>query len=214
MDSYTPNKVGGLCLIIGPALATLIYILSEFLFSTGAGLSPADFSGRADAIANALAYERLILLVIPVALVCAFNGLRVVQGMCKADGVGDGLTGLGLIMFLFNVIVIVVAIGAFQAFAWVGANGDIAAMLGGVQTMGGLIGSVGVMLFALGLSTRSEFNKIFSLVIAILFGISAITSVIGMNDTSSWEIISAYWGLTYIAISAYSIHLGLVIRKK
>ena len=77
---------------------------------------------------------------------CAFNGLRVVQGMCKADGVGDGLTGLGLIMFLFNVIVIVVAIGAFQAFAWVGANGDIAAMLGGVQTMGGLIGSVGVCL--------------------------------------------------------------------
>ena len=84
----------------------------------------------------------------------------------------------------------------------------------GLQTMGGLIGSVGVMLFALGLSTRSEFNKIFSLVIAILFGISAITSVIAMNDTSSWEIISAYWGLTYIAISAYSIHLGLVIRKK
>ena len=70
------------------------------------------------------------------------------------------------------------------------------------------------MFFALGLSTRGEFNKIFSLIIAILFAISAVAGVVAMNDTSSWEIISAYWGLTYIAISAYSIHIGLVIIKK
>ena len=214
MDSYTPNKVGGLCLIIGPALATIIYILSEMLFSTGAGLSPADFGGRANAAANALAYERLILLVIPVALVCAYHGLRVVHGMCKADGVGDGFTGLGSTLFLFNIISIVLAIGALQASAWVGGNSDIFAMLGGVQTMGGLVGAVGIMFFALGLSTRGEFNKIFSLIIAILFAISAVAGVVAMNDTSSWEIISAYWGLTYIAISAYSIHIGLVIIKK
>jgi len=214
MESYTSNKVGGLCLIIGPALATVVYILSEFVFPTLGGLSPSDFSGRANAAANALAYERLLLLIIPVALVCAWNGLKVVQGMCKADGVGDGLTGLGVNLFFFNIISIFVAIGAFQAFAWVGPNADIATMVGGVQTLGALLGSIGVALFALGLSTRPEFNKIFSLVIAALFAISAVTAVIGMNDTSSWQIISAYWGLTYIAISAWSIHLGLVIKNK
>jgi hypothetical protein len=214
MNSYTANKVGGLCLIIGPALATLMYILSTFVFSTGAGIDPSDFQGLANAGASAPAYERLLILLIPLALFCALNGFAVLQSICKADGNGDGLTRLGLILSATNFLGIFIAVGATQAAAWVGPNADLVAMTNAITTVGGFIGSIGIALFALGISTRQEFNKMLSLIVAALFAISAIVTLVAITDTSLWQMAGAYFGLTYIVISAWSIHLGLVIRNQ
>jgi heme/copper-type cytochrome/quinol oxidase subunit 4 len=73
-----------------------------------------------------------------------------------------------------------------------------------------MIGAVGIMLIALAISARDDFNKIFAHVIALVFLIVAILSIIGMVDNTedTWNLVNGLFGISYIIISIWSITHG------
>ena len=79
-----------------------------------------------------------------------------------------------------------------------------------------MIGAVGIMLIALAISSRDELNKIFAYVIALVFLIVAILSIIGMVDKTedTWVLINSLFGISYIIISIWSITIGLNLLKR
>ena len=131
---------------------------------------------------------------------------------------GEALFKLGMPMFAINVFATVIGFGGlWQAQAWGGSPGtDIAAIAQGISFYAGMIGAIGVMFIALALSTRDEFNTIFAYIVALVFLIVAILSIVGMANFTedTLTIVNMLFGIGYIIISIWSITLGLNMLKR
>ena len=121
-------------------------------------------------------------------------------------------------MFAINVVATVIALGGLsQAQSWVGSSGtNIAAIAQGISLYSSLIGAIGIVLIALAISTRDEFNTLFAYVIAIVFIVVAILSIVGMANFNedTWKLVNALFGISYIIISLWSITIGLNMLKR
>ena len=217
MGNISELKLGGICLAVGPAMATTLFIVF-FLILGDMDLDLTDFGAVAGDIASAHVIERLLLLLVPIGLIMAYYGLTVIHGTIGKGENGEALFKLGMPMFAINVFATVIGFGGlWQAQAWVGSSGtDIAAIAQGISLYSGMIGAIGVMLIALALSTRDEFNTIFAYIVALVFLIVAILSIVGMANFTedTWKIVNMLFGIGYIIISIWSITLGLNMLKR
>ena len=217
MGNISELKLGGICLAVGPAMATALFIVF-FLILGDMDLDLTDFGAVAGDIASAHVIERLLLLLVPLVLIMAYYGLTVIHGTIGKGENGEALFKLGMPMFAINVFATVIGFGGlWQAQAWVGSSGtDIAAIAQGISLYSGMIGAIGVMLIALALSTRDEFNTIFAYIVALVFLIVAILSIVGMANFTedTWKIVNMLFGIGYIIISVWSITLGLNMLKR
>ena len=215
MGNISELKLGGICLAIGPAMATALFIIF-FLILGDWDIDPTSFSDVAADIGSASTLEQLLLFLPPIGLILAYYGMTVIQGTIGKGENGEALFKLGLPMFGVNVVATVIAFGAmWQLQHWTG-DGTFAAMAQGISLYAGMIGAVGIMLIALAISSRDEFNKIFAYVIALVFLIVAILSIIGMVDKTedTWVLINLLFGISYIIISIWSITIGLNLLKR
>ena len=91
-----------------------------------------------------------------------------------------------------------------------------AAIAQGISLYSSLIGAIGIVLIALAISTRDEFNTLFAYVIAIVFIVVAILSIVGMANFNedTWKLVNALFGISYIIISLWSITIGLNMLKR
>ena len=217
MGNISELKLGGICLAIGPAMATAIFIIF-FLILGDSNIDITDFSAVSKDVSSAPVIEQLLLFLPPIGLIMAYYGMTVIQGTIGKGETGEALFKLGLPMFGINVITAVITIGGmWQAQAWVGASGtNIAAIAQGISLYSGMIGAIGIVLISLALSTRDEFNNLFAYVIAFVFLVVAILSIIGMTNFTedTWKIVNALFGISYIIISLWSIYLGLNMWKR
>ena len=217
MGNISELKLGGICLAVGPAMATALFIVF-FLILGDMDLDLTDFGAVAGDIASAHVIERLLLLLVPIGLIMAYYGLTVIHGTIGKGENGEALFKLGMPMFAINVFATVIGFGGlWQAQAWVGSSGtDIAAIAQGISFYSGMIGAIGVMLIALALSTRDEFNTIFAYIVALVFLIVAILSIVGMANFTedTLKIVNMLFGIGYIIISIWSITLGLNMLKR
>ena len=217
MGNISELKLGGICLAVGPALATALFIIF-FLILGDSNINITDFSAVSSDISSAPVIEQLLLFLPPIGLIMAYYGITVIQGTIGKGENGEALFKLGLPMFGINVIATVIAVGGlWQAQAWVGASGtNIAAIAQGISLYSGMIGAIGIVLISLAISTRDEFNNLFAYVIAIVFLIVAILSIIGMTNFTedTWNLVNALFGISYIIISLWSIYLGLNMWKR
>ena len=215
MGNISELKLGGICLAIGPAMATALFIIF-FLILGDTDLDPTAFDAVASDIVGAGTLEQLLLFLPPIGLIMAYYGLTVIQGTIGKGENGEALFKLGMPMFAINVVATVIALGAmWQIQHWTG-NGTAAALAQGISLYAGMIGAVGIMLIALAISARDDFNKIFAYVIALVFLIVAILSIIGMVDNTedTWNLVNGLFGISYIIISIWSITLGLNLLKR
>ena len=215
MGNISELKLGGICLAIGPAMATALFIIF-FLILGDWDIDPTSFSDVAADIGSASTLEQLLLFLPPIGLILAYYGMTVIQGTIGKGENGEALFKLGLPMFGVYVVATVIAFGAmWQLQHWTG-DGTFAAMAQGISLYAGMIGAVGIMLIALAISSRDEFNKIFAYVIALVFLIVAILSIIGMVDKTedTWVLINSLFGISYIIISIWSITIGLNLLKR
>ena len=177
-----------------------------------------DFGAVAGDISSAHVIEQLLLFLVPIGLIMAYYGLTVIHGTIGKGENGEALFKLGMPMFAINVFATVIGFGGlWQAQAWVGSSGtDIAAIAQGISLYSGMIGAIGVMLIALALSTRDEFNTIFAYIVALVFLIVAILSIVGMANFTedTWKIVNMLFGIGYIIISIWGITLGLNMLKR
>jgi len=217
MGNISELKLGGICLAVGPAMATALFIVF-FLILGDMDLDLTDFGAVAGDIASAHVIERLLLLLVPIGLIMAYYGLTVIHGTIGKGENGEALFKLGMPMFAINVFATVIGFGGlWQAQAWVGSSGtDIAAIAQGISFYAGMIGAIGVMFIALALSTRDEFNTIFAYIVALVFLIVAILSIVGMANFTedTLKIVNMLFGIGYIIISIWSITLGLNMLKR
>ena len=217
MGNISELKLGGICLAIGPAMATALFIIF-FLILGDTDLDPTAFDAVAADIVSAGTLEQLLLFLPPIGLIMAYYGLTVIQGTIGKGDNGEALFKLGMPMFAINVVATVIALGAmWQIQHWnVTGGGTVAAMAQGISLYAGMIGAVGIMLIALAISARDDFNKIFAYVIALVFLIVAILSIIGMVDNTedTWKLVNGLFGISYIIISIWSITLGLNLLKR
>ena len=148
----------------------------------------------------------------------AYYEMTVIQGTIGKGENGEALFKLGLPMFAINVVATVIALGGLsQAQSWVGSSGsNIAAIAQGISLYSSLIGAIGIVLIALAISTRDEFNTLFAYVIAIVFIVVAILSIVGMANFNedTWKLVNALFGISYIIISLWSITIGLNMLKR
>ena len=217
MGNISELKLGGICLAVGPAMATALFIVF-FLILGDMDLDLTDFGAVAGDIASAHVIEQLLLLLVPIGLIMAYYGLSVIHGTIGKGENGEALFKLGMPMFAINVFATVIGFGGlWQAQAWVGSSGtDIAAIAQGISFYAGMIGAIGVMFIALALSTRDEFNTIFAYIVALVFLIVAILSIVGMANFTedTLKIVNMLFGIGYIIISIWSITLGLNMLKR
>ena len=217
MGNISELKLGGICLAVGPAMATALFIIF-FLILGDSNIEITDFSAVSKDIKSAPVIEQLLLFLPPIGLIMAYYGITVIQGTIGKGENGEALFKLGLPMFGINVIATVIAFGGlWQAQNWVGASGtNIAAIAQGISLYSGMIGAIGIVLISLAISTRDEFNNLFAYVIALVFLVVAILSIIGMTNFTedTWQIVNALFGISYIIISLWSIYLGLNMWKR
>ena len=217
MGNISELKLGGICLAVGPAMATAIFIIF-FLILGDSNVKITDFSAVSGDVESAPVIEQLLLFLPPIGLIMAYYGMTVIQGTIGKGENGEALFKLGLPMFAINVVATVIALGGlWQAQSWVGSSGtNIAAIAQGISLYSGLIGAIGIVLIALAISTRDEFNTLFAYIIAIVFIIVAILSIVGMANFNedTWKLVNALFGISYIIISLWSITIGLNMVKR
>ena len=217
MGNISELKLGGICLAVGPAMATAIFIIF-FLILGDSNVKITDFSAVSGDVKSAPVIEQLLLFLPPIGLIMAYYGMTVIQGTIGKGENGEALFKLGLPMFAINVVATVIALGGlWQAQSWVGSSGtNIAAIAQGISLYSGLIGAIGIVLIALAISTRDEFNTLFAYVIAIVFIIVAILSIVGMANFNedTMELVNALFGISYIIISLWSITIGMNMLKR
>ena len=217
MGNISELKLGGICLAIGPAMATVLFIIF-FLILGDSNIDPTNFSAVSNDVQSAPVIQQLLLFLPPIGLIMAYYGMTVIQGTIGKGENGEALFKLGLPMFAINVVATVIALGGLsQAQSWVGSSGtNIAAIAQGISLYSGLIGAIGIVLIALAISTRDEFNTLFAYVIAIVFIVVAILSIVGMANFNedTWKLVNALFGISYIIISLWSITIGLNMLKR
>ncbi len=217
MGNISEFKLGGICLAVGPAMATALFIIF-FLILGDSNIDITDFSAVSSDVSSAPVIEQLLLFLPPIGLIMAYYGLTVIQGTIGKGENGEALFKLGMLMFGINVIASVIGLGGmWQAQAWVGASGtNIAAIAQGISLYSGMIGAIGIVLISLAISTRDEFNNLFAYIIAFVFLVVVILSMIGMTNFTedTWKIVNALFGISYIIISLWSIYLGLNMWKR
>ncbi|MAF37285.1 MAG: hypothetical protein CL696_00110 [Chloroflexi bacterium] len=217
MGNISEFKLGGICLAVGPAMATALFIIF-FLILGDSNIDITDFSAVSSDVSSAPVIEQLLLFLPPIGLIMAYYGLTVIQGTIGKGENGEALFKLGMLMFGINVIASVIGLGGmWQAQAWVGASGtNIAAIAQGISLYSGMIGAIGIVLISLAISTRDEFNNLFAYIIALVFLVVVILSIIGMTNFTedTWKIVNALFGISYIIISLWSIYLGLNMWKR
>ena len=217
MGNISELKLGGICLAIGPAMATALFIIF-FLILGDSNIDITDFSAVSNDVQSAPVIQQLLLFLPPIGLIMAYYGMTVIQGTIGKGENGEALFKLGLPMFAINVVATVIALGGlWQAQSWVGSSGsNIAAIAQGISLYSSLIGAIGIVLIALAISTRDEFNTLFAYVIAIVFIVVAILSIVGMANFNedTWKLVNALFGISYIIISLWSITIGLNMLKR
>ena len=214
MGTISSNKLGGICLIVGPLMATVLFVLF-FVILSDSSLDKTDFSAVATDVASAHTIQQILLLLPPIGLVLTIYGLSVLLGIMRNDGNGEALFRLGLFMFAVDVIGTVIVFGLHQAIGWLGAEGaNIAASSSAISLYAGMIGAAGVVLISLALSNRDEFNKIFAYIVALVFLISVLVHIVAIVDTSQWAITEPLIGISYIIVSIWSITIGLNLFKR
>ena len=214
MGTISSNKLGGICLIVGPLMATVLFVLF-FVILADSSLDKTDFSAVATDVASAHTIQKILLLLPPIGLVLTIYGLSVLYGIMRNDGNGEALFRLGLFMFAVDVIGTVIVFGLHQAIGWLGAEGaNIAASSSAISLYAGMIGAAGVVLISLALSNRDEFNKIFAYIVALVFLISVLVHIVAIVDTSQWAITEPLIGISYIIVSIWSITIGLNLFKR
>ena len=217
MGNISELKLGGICLAIGPAMATALFIIF-FLILGDSNIDITDFSAVSNDVQSAPVIQQLLLFLPPIGLIMAYYGMTVIQGTIGKGENGEALFKLGLPMFAINVVATVIALGGLsQAQSWVGSSGsNIAAIAQGISLYSSLIGAIGIVLIALAISTRDEFNTLFAYVIAIVFIVVAILSIVGMANFNedTWKLVNALFGISYIIISLWSITIGLNMFKR
>ena len=106
MGNISANRLGGLGLIIGPGLATLLFLIIFVALGDAGSAEPTDFTD----FTRQSKFEGFLGLLPGVSLIFFLYGLMVLGNDIKENGKNEALFRLGLLGAIFGILGIVVAI--------------------------------------------------------------------------------------------------------
>ena len=212
MGNMSVNKLGGMCLIIGPVMALIFYLLQPGMIIAQA--NPADYKASMEAIQNQALLASLCALVIPLGLIMWLYGIRTLS-----DSGETGAWGRFGVQFIFiSVIGWVVSVALWHSIAGAAdAGADATAaytVSAAVNNMANVIAPVGVLLLSLSLSSREGINKILSYIVAITALASAAIGIMTLLDPTMAEMSANIGGVSYVIWTIWFILGGLTLIKQ
>ena len=217
MGNISANKLGGIGLIIGPGLATLLYLVIFVALGDAGSGNPTDFTE----FTRQSSLEGFLGLLPGISLVFFFYGLVVLGNNFKNGGNNEPLYRLGLSGVFFGILGILIAtsLGAGVNLEGITVGEGYESVLnlaaGSIQTYMGIIFSIGATLLALAVSSNKDGGlKIFAYVVALVGVINVVVGFINILDASTWETTFIVTPISYLIYSVWSVTLGLDLVKK
>ena len=219
MGNISANKLGGLGLLIGPGLATILFLVIFMALGNAGSADPTDFKASFDKQTDLA----LLLGLLPgISLVFFLYGMNTLYNDLRANGQNEALFRLGSIGVFFGILGIVLSTGLNSATQFDGLSGlnegyqyTINLIAGGIQSYTGIIFSIGISLIALAVSSNKEgIHKIFAYVVVLIGLINIVVGFINFADTSTWKATFIITPITYIVVSIWTATLGLDLMKR
>ena len=218
MGNISASKLGGLGLIIGPGLATILYLLLFLVLGDGASGGVRDFSVTSDPSA----LERFLWIFPGISLIFFLYGVIVLHSDIKENGNNEALFRLGTMGLFIGIVGIIISSGLGFGTNFEGLTGlsegygaTLNLVGGSIGTYTGLIFSIGSLLIAWAVSSsRQGGQRIFGCVIALIAAINVVVGILNLVDTSTWEIGGIVTPITYVLYSIWTITLGLGLFSK
>ena len=217
MGNISANKLGGIGLIIGPGLATLLYLVIFVALGDAGSDNPTDFTE----FTRQSSLEGFLGLLPGIFLVFFFYGLVVLGNNFKDGGNNEPLYRLGLSGVFFGILGILIAtsLGAGVNLDGITVDEGYESVLnlaaGSIQTYMGIIFSLGATLLALAVSSNKDGGlKIFAYIVALVGVVNVVVGFINILDASTWETTFIVTPISYLIYSVWSVTLGLDLVKK
>ena len=220
MDTISLNRLGGIALIVGPALSIVFFLIQP----GGLLIDSADSS---DAMANITSFasnallSNLTSLMISLGLLIMVYGLYTVQNATR-DSSGDALSRFGLLVITVGAIGWIMAQGMHLVLsgADLGNPGAVDDMVpvytvdSAITLMSSIVVSFGFLVFNLALSTRDDFNKVGALVIAAISVVALVGFIIAASMPEQRETATTIGRACYFPWVIWSVMLGLNLLKR
>ena len=219
MGNISANKLGGLGLLIGPGLATILFLVIFMALGNTGSADPTDFEASFDKQTD---LAHLLGLLPGISLIFFLYGINTLYNDLKESGENEALFRLGNMGGFFGILGLLLSIGLNSAAQFDGVTGlndgyqyTIGVIAGGIGSYTGLIFSIGLSLIALAVSSNKEgIHKIFAYVVALIGLINIVVGFINFADSSTWETTFIITPITYIVVSIWTATLGLDLMKK
>ena len=216
MLDVSVNKLGGLSLILGPAIAVV-----SFLFRPGGGLvggniDPADSAASIQGLLDNSGPATISFLLIPIGLLVMFFGFTVLRDHLRGSS-GEAWVSIGWLFALVGILGWVIAsalgMGIVAMGAGAAANEGTYVAQAGVNSVASVLAGIGFTAFVFGVLRSEQYNKIFTLIVLVLQVVIVVTSVIGAMDISFVQTAAMVGGMVYVATTAWSVMIGLSLMK-
>lgn len=216
MRNMSVRTLGSWSLILGPTLAVVCYLLQPGQALIDAA-DPADAAARIAAITSNDTLSQVTALLVPIGLLLFMYGLNALGSSSSGDG--EGLFRYGTLLLFVAIIGWTLSSSSVGVIAGMNnaqlasSGGAVFAVGSGIGNIANIIGSLGGICIALGLSARSGFNTNAALIVVAAGVIALISDITGALDSSFQETGSMISGAYFVVVTLWSISLGLVLRK-
>ena len=216
MLDISVNKLGGLALILGPAIAVI-----SFLFRPGGGLvggtiDPADSVASIQGFLDNSGAATISFLLIPIGLMIMFFGFTTLKDHLRGQA-GEAWRNIGWLFALTGILGWITAsalvAGIISMDASAVANEGVYTAQAGVNGLATVLAGIGFTTFVLGILRSEQYNKIFTLVVLALQLVVVVTAVIAMVDITFVQTAAMIGGITYVGTTAWAVMIGLSLMK-
>ncbi len=219
MGTLSVNKLAGLSLIFGPIIAFVFFLIEPGgLFIDGADAS--DAVGNITAKAYNAALTNITNMVIILGLALILFGLYALMRNVTLKGNGKAFAQMGFFMLLVGMTSWILAGGVDFILADANTDqkvaGSVPVYYAGFALLyvGGLTIGLGGFVFALGLSTRDDFNQMISMLAALVSLVVMICFLIAILNNDNLDtfitIARGFYGLLVI----WYVYLGIGLVNK
>ena len=221
MGTISVNKLGGLALMLAPAITLIFYFLQPGGSFIDAA-DPANATETISALVSNAALGKIVSVIIPIGLLSMVYGLFILQANIRSSGNGDALSRLAALFVMVGVIGWVIGSGASLAIIGSGLPveqavpvfGSLYSAILGIGTVSGIMTGIGFLALALAISSRDDYNKIFALIAAVVAVIAIIVTIRGGIDLKQLQTMQLIGGISYIIHTIWTITIGLSLIKK
>jgi hypothetical protein len=213
MGTISLTKLGGYCLILGPVIATIFFLL----YPGSVIIDAADPSNPQASIGAVLANAGLAKacgMLITLGILMLLIGIIAKQSSIKGNGETLARIAVPLVVISVSGIVLNNGLGLVIAGNAGAAAGAIYAASIGIGLIMGTVFALGIIALALAISTAEGENKIFALIIAAAGVVSVVVQVIAGTDSSQLQLASQINGVVYLITTIWTITLGLKMIKE